>query len=96
MHSAYVIFILLQQTRTHFWHFGLYLAFLYAAVHNLKTKKFRHHSHTMGYVCANFRISTGFGFSGSVEKNVLIFCIFGLFWRFVLQILPQLKNFPKI
>jgi len=41
----------------YFWRF-LYIK----AMHNLKTKKFGHHPHTMGYMCAFSRISTVFGF----------------------------------
>jgi len=39
------------------------LAYFFKAVHSLlENKKFRHHPHTMGYVYANFLISTICGF----------------------------------
>jgi len=54
-------------------------------VRKLKTK-FRHHSHTIGNVCANFHICTTFGFWGSVWRRMCLFLsIFGLYFCVFLQ-----------
>jgi len=54
---------------------------------SLKNKLFGHHPYTMGYVSANFRISTIF-----LEKNLLVLPLWPVFGGF-LQMYPQLKAF---
>jgi len=62
---------------------------LFAFKHNLsENKKFRHHPHTMGYVCANFRISMRYRVVKKLA-HFFAFCPFlGVFANFA-----TIKNF---
>jgi len=61
--------------------------------HNLsENKKFGHHPHTMGYVCANLHISTVWFLQQCMEKNVL----FLVFFTFFPSNFAMVKNFKRI
>jgi len=57
-----------------------------------ENKKVGHHSHTMGYVCANFCLCTVSVFWSNVWRIICPF--YAYFWHF-LKILPQLQNFSQ-
>jgi len=71
---------------------------IFKAVHNLsENKKFGHHPQAMGYVCANFFISTICGFCSSMWKKYALFRRFSAYFSYLWQIMAQLENFlPKI